>query len=97
MNISLPKLEETLWRVKPEKTVPDEEVNPYLLNVLLKRILAGEDVTYGEIDYSQFEADDLRTLSQYCDRREHIAFGLTQFVKTINTAEAFCCHSRAFC
>ena len=40
MDIDLKKLEANLWQAKHEKTVPDEHVNPYLLNVLLRRLMA---------------------------------------------------------
>lgn len=97
MNIELSRLESNLRRAKPEKTVPDDQVNPYLLNVLLRRLQAGEDVTYGEIDFSQFAADDLRTLDGYCQSRDGMAYRLVQLVDGMDKAEAFCCKARAFC
>lgn len=65
MNIEISRLTRNLRAAEPEKTVPDREVNPYLLNVLLKRLLDGENVAYGEVDFSKFEADDLRVVSYY--------------------------------
>ena len=97
MNIDLKKLEGNLWRATPEKTVPDDKVNPYLLNVLLRRLLAGEDVTYGEINFSQFEADDLRTLDGYCEAKDSMAFRLSQLIKEVDKAEPYFCRARAFC
>ena len=63
MNIKISALERNLRAAQPEKTVPDDDVNPYLLNDLLKRLMDGEDVTYGEVDFSKFEVDDLRSLA----------------------------------
>ena len=97
MNIDLKKLEGNLWRAAPEKTVPDDKVSPYLLNVLLRRLQAGEDVTYGEIDFSQFEADDLRVVSYYCQEREGLSQHLYMLVANIDKAKALSCKARAFC
>ena len=97
MNVDLSKLEENLQRAKSEKTVPDDDLNPYLLNVLLRRLQAGEDLTYGEIDFSQFEADDLRVLAGYCESRNSVSQSLAYLVGCIGRAKAFCCTARSFC
>ena len=97
MNIDISRFEKQLWQAKPEKTVPDNQVNPYLLNILLRRLEAGEDVTYDEIDFSQFEADDLRVLAGYCESKESMVFRLEQLVGAVDKARAFCCKARAFC
>ena len=97
MNIDLKKLERNLWRAEPEKTLPDDKVNPYLLNVLLRRLQAGEDVTYGEVDFSQFAADDLRVLADYINRQNGMSARLSRLVDNMDRAEPFCCTARAFC
>ena len=97
MNIDLKKLEGNLWRAAPEKTVPDDKVSPYLLNVLLRRLRAGEDVTYGEVDFSRFEADDLRVLADYINRQNSMTSRLSRLVGSMGKAEPFCCTARAFC
>ena len=97
MDIDLKKLERNLWRATPEKTLPDDKVNPYLLNVLLRRLQAGEDMTYGEVDFSQFTADDLRVLDGYINRQNCMDSQLSQLVENMDKAEPFCCTARAFC
>lgn len=97
MDIDLKKLEANLWQAKHEKTVPDEHVNPYLLNVLLRRLMAGEVVTYGENDFSQFEADDIRVMDGYIKRRENMTSKLSRLIEGVDRAEPFCCTARSFC
>ena len=97
MNIDLSALTRSLSRAKAVTSVPSDKVNPYLLNVLLRRLLRGEDVTYGEIDLSQFEADDLRTLAWYCEGHSDLSQRLSEFVENMNVAEALHCKARAFC
>ena len=97
MDIDLKKLERNLWQAKHEKTVPDEHLNPYLQNVLLRRLMAGEDVTYGEIDFSQFEADDLRVLEGYIKRWDNMTSKLSGLIERVDRAEPFRCAARSFC
>lgn len=97
MNINISTLMGNLAQAAPEKPIPSDDVNPYLLNVLLRRLLRGENVTYGEVDFSQFEADDLRTLAGYCERRGAQSRRLVEFVKNVDKAEAFHVKTRAFC
>ena len=97
MNIEISRLVRNLRAAEPEKTVPDREVNPYLLNVLLKRLLDGEDVTYGEVDFSKFEADDLRVVSYYCQELGRMTYHLSQLIGGLDNAAPYCCKTRAFC
>lgn len=96
MNIDLGRLQRNLHEAKSEETVPHDDVNPYLFS-LLQRLLAGEDVTYGEIDFSAFEADDLRVLSHYCHERDGLSYRLRQLTESMGKARAFSCKARAFC
>lgn len=97
MNIDISALERNLRAAESEKTVPDSEVNPYLLNVLLKRLLDGENVTYGEVDFSKFEADDLRVVSYYYQELERMTYHLSRLIGVLDNAAPYCCKARAFC
>lgn len=97
MDIDLKKLTGNLWCAKAEKTVPDDQVNPYLLNVLLRRLQSGEDVTYGEVDFSRFAADDLRTLDGYLKQHENMGFRLSRLIGNVDNAAPYCCALSAFC
>ena len=96
MNIDLKRLQHSLKEAAPEDSVSHEDVNPYLF-ALVQRLLAGEDMTYGEIDFSQFEADDLRVVSYYCQMRDSFADRLRGLVREIDKAQALSCKARSFC
>lgn len=96
MDIDLKRLQHSLKNAEPEESVSHDDVNPYLF-ALVQRLLAGEDVTYGEIDFSQFEADDLRVVSYFCHEREHLSYQLNELVGRIDKAYALPCKARAFC
>lgn len=96
MNIDLKRLQHSLKEAAPEDSVSHDDVNAYLFS-LAQRLLAGEDVTYGEIDFSQFEADDLRVVSYYCQEREGLSQHLYMLVGNIDKAKALSCKARAFC
>ena len=80
-----------------EETVDSTEVHPYLLNEILRPILAGTSVCYGDIDYSQFDADDLPVISDYCDMRERVMYKLQEYVNGLVKARASACMGKAFC
>jgi len=63
----------------------------------VQRLVAGENVTYGEIDFSQFDADDLRVVSYYCQMRDSFADRLRGLVREFDKAQALSCKARAFC
>ena len=67
------------------------------LNVLLRRLQSGEDVTYGEVDFSQFAADDLRTLDGYLKQHENMGFRLSRLIGNVDNAAPYCCALSAFC
>ena len=97
MQLDLKALRTLLKEAPQEETVDSSDVNPYLLQKVLMPLLAGTDLRYGDIDYSQFEADDLRQLSHYCDMRGgtlHRLFGLK---KQLTEATPCACKHRAFC
>lgn len=96
MNIDLKRLQHSLKEAAPEDSVSHDDVNAYLFS-LAQRLLAGKDVTYGEIDFSQFEADDLRVVSYYCQEREGLSQHLYMLVANIDKAKALSCKARAFC
>lgn len=97
MNLDLCVLCQSLQDAKEEEIVSTEGVNPYLLNEVLEPLLCGKKLCYGDIDYTQFEADDLRTLADHYDRRCRASHRLETLVGVIAKAEPAACRSRAFC
>ena len=97
MNLDLYALRQSLQDAKEEEIVSTKNVNPYLLNEVLKPLLSGKKLCYGDIDYTQFEADDLRTLADHYDRRCSAIHQLKALVGVIAEAEPSACRNRAFC
>lgn len=97
MKIDLKELHKLLRRQPPEETVDRSDVNPYLLDEVLQPLLAGKELCYGDIDYSRFEADDLRVLSDYCDRRDGAAYKLEGLIGNLIAVPPATCAGRAFC
>ena len=96
MLLDLQVLQASLNELPSEETVDSSEVNPYLLNEVLRPLLSGKVLHYGDIDFSEFDADDLRVISDYCDKRDHAMCGLQKIVTGLVEARASACKSRAF-
>lgn len=97
MNLDLYALRQSLQDAKEEEIVSTKNVNPYLLNEVLKPLLSGKKLCYGDIDYTRFEADDLRTLADHYDRRCSAVHRLETLVGVIAEAEPSACCNRVFC
>ena len=97
MLVNLDTLRKTLSETPAEEMVDSSEVNPYLLNEVLRPILAGKELCYGDIDFSKFSADDVRNISQYCNENGRVSFELQKLVSVIIKAEASACSARSFC
>lgn len=97
MQVSLQLLQDKLASAPEEETVDSSAVNPYLLNDVLRPLLRGESLRYGDVDYSRFEADDIRALSYYCDCVERMKYRLQGLIGTISSVAPCACTARAFC
>ncbi len=97
MTLDLCALHQSLQDAKAEELVSTENINPYLLNEVLKPMLSGIPLRYGDIDYTLFEADDLRTLADHYDRRCSAVHRLETLVGVIAEAEPSACRNRVFC
>ena len=97
MLVDLRAFQKALSGLPEEETVDSSEVHPYLLNEIFRPILTGKSVCYGDIDFSEFDADDLSVISDYCDRRESMMHKLWEYVNELSKAVASACTGRAFC
>lgn len=97
MEISLKHLSERLSSVQSEDTVPKGETNPYLIEAIIKPLLAGKSVKYGDIDFSKFELDELRTAAGYCEDISRTSCKLERLVANLSVSKAAACKMRAFC
>lgn len=96
MLVDLNTLRRKLTEALPEDTVNASEVNPYLLNEVFCPLLAGKELCYGDIDYSKFDADDVRVVARYCETRNDIIDMLQNLVGNIIKAVPAACSSRTF-
>ena len=97
MQINLQALKQRLYEAPQEETVDTGDVNPYLLNEVLRPLLEGKLLCYGDVDYSRFEPDDLRALSYHCEQRWRVIDSLRSLAKGATVAEPCACTKRSFC
>ena len=97
MELNLKRLSERFFAAQTEDTVPKGDTNPYLIAAIIEPILAGKTVKYGDIDFSEFELDDLRRAAGYCGDISSTSYKLENLVENICGSEAASCKTRSFC
>lgn len=97
MDIDLFRLAEKLADAPSEPSVPTGETLPYLLEHVWRPLAEGKDLQYRDIDFDQFEADDLRILSDYNDRVGRVSYELTKRVLCVIKAPAAVRWTGTFC
>lgn len=97
MNLDLKQLSKRFSQAEAGEPVSTEEVNPYLLEHLIRPLLRNEPVRYGDIDYDAFEDIDLRIASGYCNDLWQVANKLEQFVGDIASTQPAARRVRVFC
>ena len=97
MKFDVAMLSKNLSAVKEQPTVPAHEVNPYLLEKLILPLCRGEKLCYGQVDFSAFDIDDLRTAAGYSDECDRMSATLESLAEAIIQADAMPCRTRAFC
>lgn len=83
MKLNLKLLSTRFSQAKEQLYVPDDGVNPYLLEHILRPNLEGEFLRLGDIDFDAFEADDVPALEEYYDRLYKTSQNLAQFAQTV--------------
>ena len=76
MLVDLNTLRNELKEALPEDTVDASEVNPYLLNEVLRPMLAGKVLCYGDINFEAFETDDLRVAAIMMSQQHLVTYGV---------------------
>ena len=97
MELNLKRLAESFSAAKAEETVPKGDTSPYLIATIINPILAGKSVKYGDIDFSEFDLDDLRRAFGYCGDISRTSYKLETLVANISASEAAACKARSFC
>lgn len=97
MELNLKRLSESFSAAQAEDTVPKGDTNPYLIAAIIDPLRAGRAVKYGDIDFSAFELDDLRTAAGYCEDISMTMYKLEKLVANMAASEAAACKTRSFC
>lgn len=97
MKMDLSGLCKQLAHAKEEEAVPTEDCNPYLLECILRPLMRDERVMLKDIDFEQFEAEDVHTLSDYYDSLEMQGQKLLQLAGAVAAIEPVACKARRFC
>lgn len=86
-----------LKAAKEAETVPKANVNAYLLEKVLSPTLMGKAPRLNEINYDQFEEEDIEELADYCEQLEITSGKLSRFVGAVAFFDAIPCRTRQFC
>ena len=97
MELNIAMLTKKLAGAQPEPTVPPGDTNPYLLETIIEPFRCGKTVKYGDIDFSEFELDDLRVAAGYCEKIGRTSMRLEGLVANMSLSECMVCKTRSFC
>ena len=97
MTLNLKLLSTRFSQAKEQLYVPDDGVNPYLLEHILRPNLEGEFLRLGDIDFGAFDADDVPALEDYYDRLYQASQDLSQFAQTLSRVPPAPRTVRSFC
>lgn len=97
MKVDLSGFCNLLTKASEGKSVSTEGVNAYLLNQVLQPLMQGETVLLKDIDFSQFDDEDIHWLARYYESLEMQGRKLMQIVGAIADVEPMACKARRFC
>ena len=97
MKLNLKLLTIRLFQAEDELPVPDDGINRYLLEQVLRPNLEGKVLRLGDIDFNAFDADDVPALEGYYDRLYQANQDLSQFAQTVDRVPPVSGAVRAFC
>ena len=86
-----------LDKAKEGEDISSAELNTYLLEKVLRPTMEENPPRLSEIDFEQFEHDDIAELADYCERLGVISSKLGQFVGAVAAIPAIPCRARQFC
>lgn len=95
--ISLSTMQKLLSDLPQEVLLSAEHVNSYLLEHVICALQSGKEVRYGDLDYDQFDDQDLRLACQYCEDLDSVESRLSHLSDQIRDTEACAIKQRAFC
>ena len=97
MKMDLQGLCTRLAQAKEEETVSTKGVDEYLLNKVLRPLMRNETLLLKDIDFSQFDSDDVHRLTNYYETLEMEGRKLEQLAGAFANMEPVSCKVRRFC
>lgn len=86
-----------LARAEEEETVSTKDGNTYLLEQVIRPLMESKKVLVRDIDFSEFDADDVQWLYGYYESLEMQGRKLAALAGTIGNIEPVACKVRQFC
>lgn len=97
MKLNLKLLATRFSQAEDESPVPEDGVNRYLLDNILRPTMSGDTLCLGDIDYDAFDEDDVFALEDYHERLARAAGLLGQFAQTVDHIPPTPKKARMFC
>lgn len=96
MRLDLDVLYHELRQLKEQEPQYEQELNPYLMNTILPRLEREESVALGEIDFEQFDEEDLLILIDYFDWWERLQYPISSLNRRLREIPPSSIKTRAF-
>ena len=97
MKMDLKALCKQLAQAKEEESVSTKECNAYLLDKVLRPLMREETVLLKDVDFSEFDAEDIQMLAAYYESLEMQGRKLMELVGAVANIEPMACKVRQFC
>ena len=97
MKLNLERLSARFFQAKDQPCVPEDGVNRYLLENVLRPKQEGKLLRLGDIDFNAFDADDVSALEDYYEKLSKASRDLAQFAQTVARVPPAPKEARAFC
>ena len=97
MKMDLKCLCKQLVQAKEEEAVSTLNCNPYLLERVLRPLMRQERVLLKDVDFGQFDAEDIQEIAGYYESLEMEGRKLMQLVGAVANLEPAACKTRRFC
>lgn len=97
MKLDLKLLATRFFQAEDEPLAPEDGVNRYLLEQVLRPAMEGKTLYLRDIDFSAFELDDIEALGLYYDSLMNAARNLNRFSVPVSQSSPAPGNARVFC
>lgn len=96
IRLDLDVLHHELRQLKEQEPQYEQELNPYLMNALLPRLEREESVKLDEIDFEQFDEEDLFILIDYFNWWERLQYPIFSLNRRLSEIPPSSIKTKAF-